>query len=428
MRKLLIKNGRVIDPANGIDETLDILIENGKVKEIKAKIEGGGAEVIDASGLIVAPGFIDMHVHLREPGQEEKETIKTGTEAAAHGGFTSVACMPNTDPVNDSGAVTDFIIKKAKEEGVVNVYPIGAATKGSQGEEIAEIGEMRERGIVAVSDDGNPIKSARMMRRVLEYTKMFDIAVIDHCEDLDITGKGVMHEGYYSTLIGLTGIPAPSEEVMVARDIILADYTEGKLHIAHLSTRGSLELVREAKKKGIKVTCEVTPHHFTLTDEAVTSFDTNTKMKPPLRSKEDVSALIEGIREGVIDAIASDHAPHTADEKNVEYNLAPFGIVGLETAVSLALDRLVHREKIPLNRIIEMFTINPAKILGIDKGTLSIGADADITILDLTKTVEVDPDKFKSKSRNTPFAGFRLRGAPVMSIVRGKVVFNELKH
>jgi dihydroorotase len=426
MKKLLIKNGRVIDPANGVDDTLDILIEAGKISRLEPEIKEAGAEPIDAAGLIVAPGFIDMHVHLREPGREDKETIKTGTEAAAYGGFTSVACMPNTSPVNDSGAVTDFIIRKAKEEGTVNVFPIGAATKGSKGEELAEIGEMMERGIVAVSDDGNPIGGAQMMRRILEYTKMFDIPVIDHCEDLELTDNGVMNEGYYSTLIGLAGIPAPSEDVMVARDIILADYTRGRVHIAHLSTRGSLALVTQAKKNGIKVTCEVTPHHFTLTDEVVGSFDTNTKMKPPLRSKEDVAAIIEGIKEGVIDAIASDHAPHTADEKNVEYDLAPFGIVGLETAVPLALDRLVHREKISLNRIIEMFTINPARVLGIDRGTLSHGVDADITIIDLTRTVEVDPERFKSKSRNTPFAGFRLQGMPVMTIVRGKIVFDGI--
>jgi dihydroorotase len=426
MKMLLIKNGRVIDPANGVDDTLDILIEAGKISRLEPEIKEAGAEPIDAAGLIVAPGFIDMHVHLREPGREDKETIKTGTEAAAYGGFTSVACMPNTSPVNDSGAVTDFIIRKAKEEGTVNVFPIGAATKGSKGEELAEIGEMMERGIVAVSDDGNPIGGAQMMRRILEYTKMFDIPVIDHCEDLELTDNGVMNEGYYSTLIGLAGIPAPSEDVMVARDIILADYTRGRVHIAHLSTRGSLALVTQAKKNGIKVTCEVTPHHFTLTDEVVGSFDTNTKMKPPLRSKEDVAAIIEGIKEGVIDAIASDHAPHTADEKNVEYDLAPFGIVGLETAVPLALDRLVHREKISLNRIIEMFTINPARVLGIDRGTLSHGVDADITIIDLTRTVEVDPERFKSKSRNTPFAGFRLQGMPVMTIVRGKIVFDGI--
>jgi dihydroorotase len=424
MKKLLIKNGRVIDPANKIDDTLDILIENDKIAGINKQISDSKADIIDATRLIVAPGFIDMHVHLREPGREDKETIQTGSWAAAAGGFTSIACMPNTDPINDNESVTEFILNQAKKEAVVNIFPIAAVTKGSQGEELSEIGGLKQAGAVALSDDGLPVSNSRVMRRALEYSKMFNLVVINHCEDLNLSDKGVMHEGYYSTLTGLRGIPAASEEVMIARDITLVGFTGGNYHIAHLSTKGALELLVQAKKKMLNVTAEVTPHHFTLTDESLITYDTNYKMKPPLRSKEDVKALIKGIKDGYIDAIATDHAPHLYDEKNVEFDYAPFGIIGLETAVPLILDKLFFNAKIDLNSIISMLTINPARILRIDKGTLSIGAKADITILNLNKIQTINADQFLSKSRNTPFNGMKLKGSVEMTIVNGKLVWN----
>jgi dihydroorotase len=429
MKKLLIKNGRVIDPANQIDNTLDVLIENGKIAQIDKKITDNKADIIDATRLIVAPGFIDMHVHLREPGREDKETIKTGSWAAAAGGFTSIACMPNTNPVNDNESVTEFILNQAKKEAVVNIFPIAAVTKGSKGEELSEIGGLKQAGAVALSDDGLPVSNSRIMRRILEYSKMFNLVIINHCEDLNLANEGVMHEGYYSTFLGLRGIPAVSEEVMVARDLILTDLTGGNYHIAHLSTKGSLELLIQAKKKKLNATAEITPHHFTLTDGNLTNYDTNYKMKPPLRSKEDVKALIKGIKDGYIDVIATDHAPHLYDEKNVEFDYAPFGIIGLETAVPLILDKLFFKEKIDLNRIISMLTINPARILRIDRGTLSIGAKADITILNLNKIHTINADQFFSKSRNTPFNGMKLKGSVEMTLVNGKLVWNakELK-
>jgi dihydroorotase len=424
MKKLLIKNGRVIDPANQVDNTLDVLIENDKIAQIDKKITDNKADIIDATRLIVAPGFIDMHVHLREPGREDKENIKTGSWAAAAGGFTSIACMPNTNPVNDNESVTEFILNQAKKEAVVNIFPIAAVTKGSQGEELSEIGGLKQAGAVALSDDGLPVSNSRIMRRILEYSKMFNLVIINHCEDLNLANKGVMHEGYYSTFLGLEGIPAASEEVMVARDLILTDLTGGNYHIAHLSTKGALELLMQAKKKKLNVTAEITPHHFTLTDGNLTTYDTNYKMKPPLRSKEDVKALIKGIKDGYIDVIATDHAPHLYDEKNVEFDYAPFGILGLETAVPLVLDKLFFKEKIDLNRIISMLTINPARILRIDRGTLSIGAKADITILNLNKIHTINANQFLSKSRNTPFNGMKLKGNVEMTLVNGKLVWN----
>jgi dihydroorotase len=424
MKKLLIKNGRLIDPANHIDDTLDILIENDKIAAINKKISDSKADIIDATRLIVAPGFIDIHAHLREPGREDKETIQTGSWAAAAGGFTSIACMPNTDPVNDNESVTEFILNQAKKEAVVNIFPIAAVTKGSQGEELSEIGGLKLAGAVALSDDGLPVSNSRVMRRALEYSKMFNLVIINHCEDLNLSDEGVMHEGYYSTLTGLKGIPAASEEVMIARDINLVGLTGGNYHIAHLSTKGALEQLVQAKRKKLTVTAEVTPHHFTLTDESLITYDTNYKMKPPLRSKEDVKALIKGIKDGYIDAIATDHAPHLYDEKNVEFDYAPFGIIGLETAVPLVLDKLFFKAKIDLNNIISMLTINPARILRIDRGTLSIGAKADITILNLNKIQTINADQFLSKSRNTPFNGIKLKGSVEMTIVNGKLVWN----
>jgi dihydroorotase len=367
-----------------------------------------------------------MHVHLREPGFEHKETIETGTAAAAAGGFTSVACMPNTKPVNDSASVTDFILRRASEVGHVHVFPIGAITKGEEGKELAEIGELVESGAVAVSDDGHPVEDPRMMRRALEYTTYFDIPLIEHCETPNLHPGGVMHEGYWSTALGLRGIPSASEEIAVRRDISLVELTGAKLHIAHLSTRGSLEAVRDAKKRGIKVTCEVTPHHLFLTHEAVKDYDTNTKMAPPLRTEEDRQALVEGVADGTIDAIATDHAPHHYDEKAVEYDQAAFGIVGLETAAALCLDRLVAKEVISLSRFVELASTNPARILGLSKGNLSVGADADITLLDRERSHKVDPGKFRSMSRNTPFARWELRGQSVATIVGGRIVWSVL--
>lgn len=423
--KLLLKNGRIIDPANKVDETLDILIENGKINDLKRKISLNDVEMIDLTGLIVAPGFIDMHVHLREPGREDEETIESGSLAAAAGGFTGVACMPNTDPPNDDQAVTEYILSLAKKAAVISVYPIACVSKGRNGEELAQIGDLVESGAVAVSDDGSPVASGLMMRKALEYTKMFGIPVIDHCEDPSLIDGGVMNEGYYSTTLGLKGMPALAEETMVARNISLSEMTGGKIHIAHVSVRGSIERIREAKKKKIKITCEATPHHFTLTDQAVVGYDTNTKVNPPLRSEEDRKAVIQGIKDGTVDAIASDHAPHNAIEKNVEFNQAPFGLIGLETAVSLSLDRLVHKRIISITELVELMTLKPAKILNLEKGDLSKKADADITVLDLKKKITVDASRFKSKSRNTPFDGWALKGAPVMTIVAGKVIYDS---
>jgi dihydroorotase len=422
--KTLIKNGRVVDPANGVDDTLDVLIEDGKIAKLGRDIPKTGAEVIEAAGKIVAPGFIDMHVHLREPGREEAETIKTGTEAAAAGGFTAVACMPNTNPVNDNESVTQFIIKKAAAEGSVHVYPVGAITKGSKGESLSEIGELHRAGCVAISDDGRDVMDNLLMRRAMEYASMFDMPVIDHCEAADLSGEGVMNEGAVSTALGMKPIPAAAEEIMVQRNILLARDTGCRVHIAHISTEESVEMVRRAKKRGIKVTCEATPHHFTLTDEECRSFDTNYKMKPPLRSDKDRKAILKGIKDGTIDCIATDHAPHSEDFKNVEFDYAAFGIVGLETAVPLALDRLVNDGVIDIVRLVEMLSMNPARILGVPGGTLGTGALADITILDNNRNITVNKDKFRSKSRNTPFHGMMLKGAPVMTIVSGRIVFS----
>lgn len=424
--KLLIKNGRVVDPSQDLDDTRDVLIVDGKIAKIDASIPEAGAQVLQAVGRVVAPGFIDMHVHLREPGYEDKETIRTGCAAAAAGGFTSICCMPNTNPVNDSRAVTEYILARAREEGLVNVYPIGAITRASQGEMLSEIGDLRAGGCVAVSDDGKPVSNALIMRRALEYAGMWKMPVIDHCEDLDLAENGVMHEGYYSTLLGLKGIPGISEDVMVQRNVLLASATGQHVHIAHLSTAGAIAAVREAKRRGVHVTCEVAPHHFALTDKDVASYETSTKMKPPLRSEEDRQALLAALKDGTVDCIATDHAPHTYDEKNVEYDYAPFGIVGLETAVSLSLDRLVHSGLIPMTRLVGLLSTNPARILGLTgKGSLRIGSDADITLLNPQRKVTVDADRFRSKGRNTPFNGWKLKGAPAATIVAGKIVWQE---
>jgi dihydroorotase len=434
--KRLLKGGRVVDPGRGLDGVFDVLIDGDRIVRVTSTLapaEAGDALVIDVPpGCVVCPGFIDMHVHLREPGQEHKETIATGTAAAAAGGFTAVACMPNTEPVNDTASVTQYIFERAADAGSVRVYPIGAVSRGSKGEQLAEIAELRGAGCVAVSDDGRPVASAALMRRALEYAGMLKMPVIDHCEDPSLKGDGVAHEGYTASVLGLRGIPSAAEEVMVARDVALAAATGGAVHIAHVSSRGSLRAIRDGRTRGVRVTCEVTPHHFTLTDEwlaAPLSYDTNLKMNPPLREAADRDALVAGLADGTIDAIATDHAPHHYDEKAVEFDRAPFGVVGLETAVSLALDRLVHAGIIGLPRLVELFSLNPARILSVGGGSLVEGGPADLTILAPELGVTVEAARFRSKSRNTPFDRWRLRGGVAATIVGGETVYvNEAVH
>src|SRR5713101_1383807 len=424
--RLLIANGYVIDPAQGINTGKSVFIEDGRVVGLLSHSDDvpEGCEVIDAVGLIVAPGFIDMHTHLREPGHEYKETIASGAASAVAGGFATVCAMPNTDPVNDSAAVTRFIIEQAENARLANVFPIGALTKNSAGTELAEMGEMKDAGIVAVSDDGRSVPSPGMMRRAMEYARGFDLPVIDHCEDKSLARGGVMHEGHWSLVLGLRGMPAAAEEVDALRDCALAELTGARVHLAHVSTRGAIEAVRRAKEKGLPVTCEVAPHHWTLTDKAVQDYDTNTKVSPPLRSQDHVDAIIAGLRDGTIDAIASDHAPHHADEKALEYDQAPFGIVGLETSVGLAMDRLVNEGVISLERLVELCSTNPGRVLRLeDRGTLRAGARADLTILDPELAWTFDASRSKSKCRNTPFDGYTFRGGAVATIVGGRIVY-----
>ncbi len=423
MPALLIKNGRVIDPASGHDSVADVWIEDGVIKGVGANLSSAGAEVFDATGLIVAPGFIDMHVHLREPGFEHSETIESGARAAAAGGFTSICPMPNTSPVNDSPTVTTYIIEKARRHAVVNVFPIGAITRGSLGEELAAIGSMSQAGAVAISDDGRPVMNAQLMRRAMEFARSFKMPVINHCEDLHLSAGGDMHEGAESVRLGLRGIPGSSEDVMVARDILLAEVTGARYHVAHISSRHSVEMVAFAKLKGLAVTSEATPHHLTLTDAGMIPYDSNYKMKPPLRSACDVNAVVEGVVNGAIDAIATDHAPHAGSEKMQEFEKCPFGIIGLETALGVALEHLVHSGKISLTRLIEMFTVNPARILSIPRGTLAAGVAADVTIFSTDRQWTYDVNKSLSKSRNSPFDGVSFRGGPVATIVSGKIVW-----
>jgi len=417
---LVVKNGRLVDPARKVDAVADIVIRSGKIQSIGSATVPE-IPVFDATGLIVAPGFFDIHVHLREPGTEEAETIATGGSAAVAGGFTAVAAMPNTKPPNDDPSITHYIISEARRSSPARVFPIGAITKEQKGETLAEIGEMFEAGIVGISDDGKPVMDARLFRRALEYAGMFDMPVIQHCEDLHLAKDGVMHEGVYSTRLGLKGIPAAAEETMVSRDLILAEMTGSKYHVAHLSTRRSLERVREAKSRGLRVTAEVTPHHFTLTDSAVADYDTNAKMNPPLRSSDDLAAIVEGISDGTIDAIASDHAPHHVNLKMLEFDLAAFGITGLETAVGLALTKL----PLSITRLIELFSINPQKIMKVVPWGLFEGSDADLTILDLNRTWTFDVNQSRSRSRNSPFYGWPMKGKAVGTIVGGKVVFQD---
>jgi dihydroorotase len=426
--KRLLKGGRVVDPAHGLDGQYDVLIEDDRIARLDRAIPiGGETTVIDVpAGCVVVPGLIDMHVHLREPGQEHKETVATGTAAAVAGGFTAVACMPNTDPVNDSAGITEYILKKAAEAGLARVYPIGAVSRGSRGEQLADIAELRAAGCVAISDDGRPVATALLMRRALEYASMFGMPVIDHCEDPSLKGDGVAHEGYHASLLGLRGIPAAAESIMVQRDIELARLTGGRVHIAHMSVQESLEAVRVGKAQGSHVTCEVTPHHLTLTDESLAvpmSYDTNVKMNPPLRGIADRDALLKGLADGSIDAIATDHAPHHYDEKKVEFDRAPFGIVGLETCVSLAFDRLVHAGLIGISRLVELLSTNPARILQVPGGSLAPGMPADVTILAPDLSVTVAAHRLRSKSKNMPFEGWQLRGGVAATLVGGRLVY-----
>jgi dihydroorotase len=426
--KRLLKGGRVIDPANGRDAYVDVLIDGDRISRVgrDLPVEAGMRVVEIPAGVIVCPGLIDMHVHLREPGQEHKETVASGCAAAVAGGFTAVACMPNTVPVNDNAGVTEYVLKKAAEANLARVYPIGAVSRGQQGEQLADIAELRRAGCVALSDDGHPVATAMLMRRALEYAGMFRMVVIDHCEDQTLKGDGVAHEGFAATTLGLRGIPGEAESIMVHRDVALAELTGGVVHIAHMSARQSLDAVRYGKARGARVTCEVTPHHFVLTDEMLTSprpYDTHVKMNPPLRDEMDRIAILEGIADGTVDAIATDHAPHHYDEKEVEFDHAPFGITGLETAVSLSLDRLVHSGAITLLRLIELMAPGPARILGVPGGSLSEGAPADVTILAPDLRVTVSSSAMRSKSKNTPFDGWQLRGGVAATVVGGRVVY-----
>jgi len=420
---LLIKNGRVLDPTSKTDAVRDVLLDGETISEIAApgKISrANGAEVFDAAGLVVTPGFIDMHVHLREPGQENSETIETGTKAAARGGFTAVCCMPNTRPVNDNASITRFIVDRARVHGHVRVWPIGAASIGSKGEDIAEIAAMRDAGIVAVSDDGKPIATAKLARQIMDYCRSLDLPVIEHAEDVSLAAGAVMREGIASTRLGLSGMPGAAESVCVARDVQIAELTGARLHIAHLSAKASLEQVRFAKKQGLRVTCEVTPHHFTLIDEDVT-YDSRFKMNPPLAAREDREALLAGLADGTVDAIATDHAPHEPAIKDVEFDKAPFGILGFETAVGLALEQLVHTNRIPLMRMVELFTTGPARVLGKER-KLAAGEPADLTIFSLDRPWTHHVKESPSKSRNSPFDGRTFKGGPAATIVSGKIV------
>ena len=423
MSRLLIKNGHLIEPSSGIDGRNDVLLEEGRVAAIEPSIDASDAEVLDASDCYVAPGFLDIHVHLREPGIEHAETIETGSRAAAAGGFTTVCCMPNTIPVNDSPTVTSFIVERARRSAVVNVYPIGAITKESKGEQLAEIGAMHKAGIVAISDDGRPVMNSRVMRRAMEYAASFGLTVIDHCEDLNLSMGGDIHEGAHSVRLGLRGVPGCSEDVMVARDIILSEATGAPIHIAHISTRNSIEMVRHAKRLGIRVTSEVTPHHFALTDADIHHYDGNYKMKPPLRAHIDKEAALEGLVDGTIDAIATDHAPHTGNMKMQEFERCPFGVTGLETAIGLTLEELVHPGKIDVKHMVKLFTNGAADVLGLDRGTLTVGGPGDVTVFSTSREWVFDVNESQSKSKNSPFHNHKFQGGPVATIVAGKTVW-----
>ncbi|HOK43519.1 MAG TPA: dihydroorotase [Thermoclostridium caenicola] len=422
--KILIKHGTIIT-RDKTETNRDILIENGRISRIGEGINEAADQVIDATGLAVLPGLVDAHCHLRDPGYEYKEDIRTGSMSAAKGGFTSIACMPNTNPVIDNESIVRTIMDKASREGVVNIYPIGAITKGLEGNELSEMGSMKEAGIVAVSDDGRPVMQASVMKKALIYANGFGLTVISHCEDLNLAEGGSMNEGETCTRLGLHGIPSAAEDVMVSREIILSEYTGMPVHIAHVSTRGSVEMIRQAKKRGVRVTAETCPHYFTLTEKACEGYNTNAKMNPPLRTQEDVDAVIEGLRDGTIDIIATDHAPHHFDEKNVEFELAPNGIVGFETALPLALTYLVRPGILTLNQLVDKMATRPAEILKINKGDIRVGADADLVLVNLDEEYIIDPDEFLCKSKNTPFGGFRVYGRVKYTFVGGKIVYND---
>jgi dihydroorotase len=425
--KRLLKGARVVDPAGGHDGMLDVLVDGDRVAQVGHRLPADGAEVIELPhDLVIVPGLIDMHVHLREPGQEHKETVATGAAAAVAGGFTAVACMPNTSPVNDNAGVTEYILRKAAEAHLARVYPIGAVSRGQAGETLADIGELVRAGCVAVTDDGRPVATALLMRRALEYASMFSVPVIEHCEEQTLKGEGVAHEGFHASSLGLRGIPGEAESIMALRDISLAELTGGRVHIAHMSARQTLDAVRYGKSRGARVTCEVTPHHFVLTDEqlgAPVPYDTNLKMNPPLREAADRDAMLQGLADGSVDVIATDHAPHHYDEKHVEFDRAAFGIIGLETAVPLCLDRLVHAGVVTLPRLVELLSSAPARILGVPGGTLAAGSPADLTILAPELPVTISAAGMRSKSRNTPFDGWRLRGGVAATLVGGRTVY-----
>ncbi|HJT87092.1 MAG TPA: dihydroorotase [Bryobacteraceae bacterium] len=422
---ILIKNGRVIDPASSTDRVADVLIGGDTITGVGPDLSAPGAEVFDATGLVVAPGFIDMHVHLREPGFEHAETIESGSRAAAAGGFTSICCMPNTKPVNDSATVTSYIVERARRLAAVNVFPIGAITKGSAGEELAAIGAMKAAGAVAISDDGRPVMNSRVMRRAMEFARSYDLPVIDHCEDLNLSAGGDMHEGLQAVRWGLRGIPSASEDVMVARDLVLAQLTGARYHVAHVSTRNAVAMVEFARRQGLAVTCEATPHHFSLTAEQMAPYDSNYKMKPPLRSTCDRGAVVDGIASGTVTVIATDHAPHPGSEKMQEFERCPFGIIGLETALSLALEELVHPGRITLNRLVELFTTGPESVVRLGRGTLAAGAPADVTVFSTEGVWTYDVNQSPSRSRNSPFHGRTFQGGPVATIVNGAFAWRK---
>jgi len=424
--KLLLKGARVIDPAQKIDTRMDVLIEDGKIAACEATVKASpDTKVIDLTGMIIAPGLIDMHTHLREPGLEYKETIATGSAAAVAGGFTSIACMPNTEPVNDNRSITEFIRRKASEANLANVYPIGAISADSEGKKLTEFWDLKEAGIIALSDDGKPVMDAALMRRAMEYASSLSLPVIQHCEDKNLSAGGLMNEGYYATILGLPGIPAIAEDVMVGRDILIAEYTRTQVHIAHVSTAGAVRLIRDAKARGLNITAETAPHYFTLTDKSLQDFDTSYKVSPPLRSEADVAAIKEGLADGTLDAIACDHAPHGRTDKEVEFEYAANGISGLETSLGLSLN-LVHDGVLSLSELIAKMSCNPARILRLDKGTLACGADADITVINPELPWTVDVKAFHSRGKNSPFHGRSLKGRAVLTIVGGDIKYNGL--
>ena len=420
---ILIKGGLIVDPANKIEKIADILVEDGKIAKIAENIEANGAEIIDAKGKIVAPGLIDLHVHFREPGLEYKEDITTGSRAAARGGVTTVVCMPNTKPVIDNGALVKYVMDRGKEEGLVNVLVAGCISKGQESGELSEIGELKAAGAVGITDDGKPVKSSSLMRKALEYAKMFDIPVLSHSEDLDLVDGGSMNEGHMSTYLGLRGIPKAAESVAVSRDILIAEEVGGTIHICHVSTKGSIDAIRSAKSRGVKVTAETAPHYFTLTDSACDGYNTNAKMNPPLRNDEDVAAIIEALADGTIDAIATDHAPHHRDEKEIEFDYAANGIVGIETSLALGVTYLVKTGKLTMSQLIEKMSSNPAGIIGIDRGNLSLGSVADIVIFDAENKYKVDVNEFASKGKNSPYDGYDLYGKVMATITNGNIVY-----